>query len=63
MIRADYYDLATCRKVRRRFRRTVQKVKIKGTRVTVILHDAKGGNILKTRRYKARILLTKNLKK
>lgn len=63
MIRADYYDLATCRKVRRRFRRTAQKVKIKGTRTTVILHDANGSNIMKTRRYKARMLRTKNFKK
>lgn len=72
MIREDYYDLATYRKVRRRIRRTAHnvkrrirrtahKVKIKSARTSVRYLDAKGSNILKTRRYKARILLTNNL--
>lgn len=61
MIREDYYDLATYRKVRRRIRRTAHKVKIKGAKTSVRYLDAKGGNILKTRCYKARILDTNNL--
>lgn len=56
-----YFTLPSIRKARRIFRRSCKEASgwitpNKGIRTKIILHDSFGQNILKSRRYKARLL-------
>ena len=65
MIPENYYHLPTLRKVRRKMRKAIASIgigrEIGAARAFVIYRDSKGVNIMKSRRYKNRLLLAEGL--
>lgn len=72
MSASEYNNLLTVRKLRRLIRNQARKhrlgistpviKKVAGVKVRIIYRDANEGNILKTRRYKGKILKTRSAK-